>query len=83
MTNWKEVHSDNRPEVIDTETSEIVVYERRNIREETVEHEGESHTGYVYEEREYDKAEYNMMLSPAIQMLQQHMSEIDLAIAEL
>lgn len=83
MTNWKTVHSDTIPKILDTESSEYVVYERRNIREETVEHEGETHTGYVYEEREYLKTEYDMMLSPAIQMLQQHMSEIDLAIAEL
>ena len=40
-------------------------------------------TEWVYEQREYTKDEYAMMLSPAIQGVQQVLSEIQLQIDSL
>ena len=84
MTTWKTVHGDRQPAVLDTTSSSFVVYERKNIRQETVtDMDGTQRTEWVYEEREYTKDEYNMMLSPAIQGVQQVLSEIQLAVDSL
>ena len=45
--------------------------------------DGTERTGWVYEEREYTKAEYDMMLSPAIQGVQQALSELQLSVDSL
>ena len=45
--------------------------------------DGTERTEWVYEEREYTKDEYAMMLSPAIQGVQQALSELQLAIDSL
>lgn len=88
MTEFKTVRDSRieRPAEIDT-TSAVKVYERRNIRQETTETDmgGEkiSVTEWVYEQREYTRDEYALMLSPAIQGVQQSLSEIELAIASL
>lgn len=87
MTDWKTVHDSraDRPPTIDTTTSETTVYERRNIQQETAPDpmgEGTT-TEWVYEQREYTRAEYDMMLSPAIQGVQCALSDLELAIAEL
>lgn len=88
MTEFKTVYDSRieEPAVIDTTRSESTVYERRNIRQETRDIEigdGESIiiTEWVYEQREYTKDEYAMMLSPAIRSVQQTLSDIELAIA--
>ena len=87
MTDWKTVHDSRaeQPPVIDMTTSETTVYERRNIRQETAPGPmgGDTVTEWVYEEREYTRAEYEMLLSPAIQGVQCALSEIELAIAGL
>lgn len=89
MTEFKTVHDSRveEPATIDTTSSETTVYERKNIRQETVTHgEGDdaaTTTEWVYEQREYTREEYNMMLSPAIQGVQQTLSNIELAIAAL
>lgn len=87
MTDWKTVHDSRaeKPPVIDMTTSETTVYERKNIRQETTTGpmEGETVTEWVYEEREYTRAEYDMLVSPAIQGVQCALSEIELAIAGL
>ena len=87
MTDWKTVHDSRaeQPPVIDMTTSETTVYERKNIRQETTtgHMEGETVTEWVYEEREYTRAEYDMLVSPAIQGVQCALSEIELAIAGL
>lgn len=87
MTDWKTVHDSRaeQPPVIDMTTSETTVYERKNIRQETTTGpmEGETVTEWVYEEREYTRAEYDMLVSPAIQGVQCALSEIELAIAGL
>lgn len=88
MTEFKTVHDSRveEPAIIDTTSSESTVYERRNIRQETRTMEmggGDpvTITEWVYEQREYTKEEYAMMLSPAIQGVQQSLSDIELAIA--
>ena len=87
MTDWKTVHDSRaeKPPVIDMTTSETTVYERKNIRQETAPGpiEGDTGTEWVYEQREYTRAEYDMLVSPAIQGVQCALSEIELAIAGL
>ena len=86
MTDWKTVHDSRaeKPPVIDMTTSETTVYERKNIRQETTTGPMEGAvTEWVYEQREYTRAEYDMLVSPAIQGVQCALSEIELAIAGL
>lgn len=87
MTEFKTVRSSapERPAEIDTESSEFYVYERRNIHRETfpVGDGEETVTEWVFEQREFTKEEYDMMLSPAIQGVQQVLSEIQLAVDSL
>ena len=89
MTDWKTVHDSRAttPEELDTTSSSSTVYERRNIRRETVT-VGSGETAataeqWVYEQREYTREEYAMMRAPAIQSVQQALSNIELAIAML
>lgn len=70
-----------KPETLDTSSSAFVVYERKNIRQETTELDGVSVTEWVYEQRTYTQDEYMMMLSPAVQGIQRTLSELELAIA--
>lgn len=88
MTEFRTVHDSRveKPAAIDTTSSESTVYERKNIRQETRTMEmggGDpvTVTEWVYEQREYTRDEYSMMLSPAIQGVQQSLSDIELAIA--
>lgn len=89
MTDWKTVHdsAEVQPAAIDTTSSETTVYERKNIRQETRSADtGDTDatvTEWAYEQREYTREEYAMMLSPAIQGVQQALSDIELAIAML
>lgn len=89
MTDWKTVYDSRSttPEELDATSSSSTVYERRNIRRETVTvGSGENAATaeqWVYEQREYTKAEYEMMRAPAIQHVQQALSGIELAIAML
>lgn len=87
MTDWKTVHDSRaeQPPVIDMTTSETTVYERKNIRQETAPGpmECDTVTEWVYEQREYTREEYDLLVSPAIQGVQCALSEIELAIAGL
>jgi hypothetical protein len=89
MTDWKTVHDSRTttPEELDTTSSSSTVYERRNIRRETVTVGGSEDAAtmeqWVYEQREYTQEEYAMMRAPAIQSVQQALSGIELAIAML
>jgi len=56
-----------------------VVYERKTVTDM----DGTERLEWVYEEREYTKDEYSMMLSPAIQGVQQALSELQLAVDSL
>lgn len=87
MTNWKSVRDSRveRPATIDTTSSKTTVYERRNIQQNTF-HDEMSDTDiteWTYEQREYKAEEYAMMLSPAIQKLQQSISDLQLDIASI
>lgn len=69
MKTWHEVHDSRveRPLELETGTSATTVYERRNIRQETIEDPmtGGNVTQWVYEQREYTREEWNAMNSPA------------------
>ena len=87
MTNWVNVR-DSRiecPLELDVKSSPTTVYERRNIQQVTT-HDDMSETDIVewtYEQREYTQEEYALMLSPAIQKIQQSISDLQLDIAML
>lgn len=89
MTDWKTVHDSRSttPETLDATSSSSTVYERRNIRREAVTVGGGENAAtveqWVYEQREYNQDEYAMMRAPAIQSVQQVLSNIELAIAML
>lgn len=89
MTDWKTVHDSRTttPEALDATSSSSTVYERRNIRRESVTvgigDTDATVTEWVYEQREYTREEYDMMRAPAIQSVQQALSGIELAIAML
>lgn len=89
MTEWHSVRDSRteRPETLDLTSSQVTVYERRNIRQETTTFDmgGESVevTEWTYEQREYTTEEYQMMISPAIRGVQQALSEIQLSIDSL
>ncbi len=89
MTDWKIVYDSRSttPELLDTTSSSSTVYERRNIRRETVTvgsgEDAATMEQWVYEQREYTREEYDMMRAPAVQSVQQVLSGIELAIAML
>lgn len=88
MKDWKEVHDSRaeKPTALDTTSSSSTVYERRNIRQETREvtmgDEAQTVTEWVYEQREYTRAEYDDLTSPATRAIMQEMSRIELSQAE-
>ncbi len=87
MTDWHEVRDSReaQPVELDTTSSAAVVYERRNIRQETreVEMGGETTavTEWVYEQREYTREEYAQLTSPATQAIMQAISDVELSVA--
>ena len=85
MSKWKIVHGDSKPLLIDEHSSQFIVYERRNIQQETIEDPttGEQYIGWVYEEREYTKEEYFQLTNATTQAIMQQLSQLELAIAEL
>ena len=58
--NWCKLQCDTMPELIDTTSSSVVNYMRRNITEKTIEVEGETKTVYEYEEIKVNKSEWDM-----------------------
>lgn len=87
MTQWHEVRDSRgtHPDALDTTSSSAVVYERRNIRQETQESSMgdnmETVTEWVYEQREYTQAEYTQLTSPATQAIMQAISDVELSVA--
>lgn len=89
MTNWHEVHDsrEEQPPALDTTSSSAVVYERRNIRQETREASMDAAGGtrtvteWVYEQREYTREEYFQLTSPATQAIMQAISDVELSVA--
>lgn len=58
--NWRKLQCDTMPELIDTTSSSVVNYMRRNITKKTIEVEGETKTVYEYEEIKINKSEWDM-----------------------
>lgn len=58
--NWRKLQCDTMPELIDTTSSSVVNYMRRNITQKTIEVEGETKTVYEYEEIKINKSEWDM-----------------------
>jgi len=89
MKDWHEIHDSrvDQPAVLDTTSSTAVVYERRNIRQETREitmgGEVQTVTEWAYEQREYSREEYADMTSPATKAIMQAVSGLELSVAEL
>lgn len=89
MKDWHEIHDSrvDQPAVLDTTSSAAVVYERRNIRQETREitmgGEVQTVTEWAYEQREYSREEYADMTSPATKAIMQAVSGLELSVAEL
>lgn len=81
MTTWRTVHGDAVPASPDTTSSAYTVYLRRNVQQETIEIDGETHTGYVYEEMTYSKKEWDELHSPAQVERMQKLNDIELAVA--
>ena len=87
MTDWKKVYSDIKPELLDTTSSQSVVYERKDLHQEEVpnpfDEEAEPRQQWVYDEREYSKDEYEALHSPAFEMLMQNLSEVEVNLISL
>lgn len=85
MTEFIEVRDSrtDEPPTIDTTASAAVVYERRNIRQETRQEEFGEVTEWVYEQRTYTREEYEGMTSPATKAIMQAVSELELSVAML
>lgn len=81
MTDWKKVNGSqpNKPEEFDTTTSQLVVYQRRNIKEtETENPDGTKTTLWEYEERELTKEEFEgIYASDLSKQLAQARADID------
>lgn len=70
---WKISQSADRPEELDTTSSKVYNYARRNITEETVEGPGgESMTVYNYEELKVEKENWPLYIA-----LEQAKADID------
>lgn len=89
LSEWYKTESMDRPDEWDTNTSPSVVYQRRNISEDTKEAEEgeESMTVYIYEERTMTQAEYAQLQaeleSPATKMIMQAMSSLEMNVATM
>ena len=57
---WYESSSTTYPSLLDTTSSKIYVYVRKNIRQETIEEEGESKIIYIYDEMKVLKEVYGI-----------------------
>lgn len=85
MTDWEKVcgSQETKPTEFDTTSSDIVVYQRRNIKEvevttETTDDESETHTEWQYEERTMTKDEFNeVYANQLVAQLTQARADID------
>lgn len=84
MTDWEKVcgSQETKPAEFDTTSSDIVVYQRRNIKEVEVtsetDGESESHTEWQYEERTMTKDEFNeIYTNQLVAQLAQARADID------
>lgn len=76
MTDWKKVQGsqESQPQEFDVTSSEVIVYQRRNVeRVET-----EDFVGWEYEEREMSREEYAMLRTETQQkQIDQMRADID------
>lgn len=91
IPNWKAVQDsrETQPEELDTTSSASVVYERRNIKRETVSvgngEEEQAVSMWTYEQRVWPREEFLRMQrdmeSPATRAIMQSISELQLEVA--
>lgn len=77
---YQKSESCNRPEIIDSKSSETTVYLRKNIREKQRinEQDGSQMTIYEYEEAKLTKEEYEQYLKEiAVEDIRQQRADID------
>ena len=89
MTDWKKVQGsqEEKPKEFDTETSAVIVYQRRNIGRITVKNPAGTEVElWEYDERELTREEYTMARVEAQQgQIDQNRADIDFisAMAEI
>ena len=57
---WYESSSTAYPSLLDTTSSKVYVYVRKNVRQETIEEEGSSKVIYTYDEMKVPKEVYGI-----------------------
>ena len=81
ILNWHKSESSVYPELVDTTSSNVVVYLRKNVVEKQVKDEitGETHTMYEYDEAKLTKAEYAEYLkNPELQSVMELTEKVNL-----
>lgn len=81
MTKYKSVQSTIKPK--ETEVDEYSVWVNENIREITVADENGSHTEYEYNQTQYGKDEYILMLSENNKNLENMLTDTQLALCDV
>ncbi|HCK87196.1 MAG TPA: hypothetical protein DHW39_00135 [Erysipelotrichaceae bacterium] len=79
--NWKKSESAERPSELDTTSSKVVNYVRKNIVEKQIESEGQTATMYDYEELAVPKSDW--LLFSGLSDSETRISEAEDAIIEL
>ena len=82
MTDWRLVYGSqpDKPSELDTTSSSVVVYQRRNIERVTLTSEGTEYEVWQYEERVLSKEEYTTIRAD---LLEQELTATQLALVEL
>lgn len=89
MTDWRISGSNVRPQEIDTKSSKVVNYVRRNIEEvTTTDEEGNETVSYTYEERKVNKTEWDLYLKlveveKANEALETQITETQMALCDI
>ena len=82
MTDWQIVHDsqEDKPAELDTTSSEIYIYQRRNIQRVTDDLDGKAYECWQYEERKLTRDEYNAIRA---ELLEAELTNTQLALVEL
>ena len=81
MTEYKNVQSTIKPK--ETEFDEYSVWVSKDIRERTVTDENGSHTEYEYNQTQYSKDEYILLLSENNKNLEDKLTDTQLALCDV
>lgn len=81
MTIYKKVRSTVCPQVLVID--EKSVWENTNIKKVEVEHEGEKHTEYEFDQKRYTKNEYIALLKEQNAELEAQLTDTQLALCEV